>query len=36
MVTLHVVPDAESQPLQPSKMERKPGVTVRVTTVPPS
>jgi hypothetical protein len=32
--TVHVVPDVESQPLQLSKMERKPGVAVRVTTVP--
>src|SRR5258708_24019529 len=34
MVTLQVVPEAESQPFQPLKRERKPGVAVRVTTVP--
>ena len=34
MVTLHVVPEAASQPLQPVKMERKAGVAVRVTTAP--
>ena len=33
MVTLQVVPESVSQPLQPVKMERKPGVAVRVTTV---
>jgi len=33
-VTVQVVPDAESQPLQPLKMERRSGVTVRVTMVP--
>src|SRR5437870_13621935 len=34
MVTIQVVPETASQPLQPLKMERKPGVAVRVTTVP--
>src|SRR2546425_209617 len=34
MVTVQVVPDAESQPLQPLKMARRSGVTSRVTTVP--
>jgi hypothetical protein len=34
MVTLQVVPEAESHPLQPLKRERKLGVAVRVTTVP--
>src|SRR2546428_790190 len=34
MVTVQVVPESVSQPLQPVKMERKPGVAVRVTTVP--
>jgi hypothetical protein len=34
MVTVQVVPEAESQPLQPLKRERRPGVAVRVTTVP--
>src|SRR5260370_42480588 len=34
MVTVQVVPEAESQPFQPLKRERKPGVAVRVTTVP--
>ena len=33
MVTVQVVPESASQPLQPVKMERKPGVAVRVTTV---
>ena len=32
--TVHVMPDVESQPLQLSKMESKPGVAVSVTTVP--
>jgi hypothetical protein len=34
MFTVQVVPEAASQPLQPVKRERKPGVAVRVTTVP--
>ena len=35
MVTLQVVPETASQPLQPVKMERRPtGVAVRVTVVP--
>jgi hypothetical protein len=34
MVTVQVVPKSVSQPLQPVKIERKPGVAVRVTTVP--
>ena len=34
MVTVQVVPFAVSQPFQPVKMERKPGVAVSVTTVP--
>src|SRR5437868_6163410 len=34
MVTVQVVPEAESHPLHPLKMESKSGVTVRVTTVP--
>ena len=34
MVTVQVVPEAESQPLQPLKSERRSGVAVRVTTVP--
>ena len=34
MVTVQVVPETVSQSLQPVKMERKPGVAVRVTTVP--
>jgi hypothetical protein len=34
MVTVQVVPDTASQPLQPLKMERKSGVAVRVTSVP--
>jgi hypothetical protein len=34
MVTVQVVPEAVSQPLQPSKMESKSGVALRVTTVP--
>jgi len=34
MVTVQVVPETVSQPLQPLKTERKPGVAVRVTTVP--
>jgi hypothetical protein len=33
MVTVQVVPDTASQPLQPLKMERRPGVALRVTTV---
>src|SRR3989449_9874674 len=35
MITVQVVPEAVSQPVQPVKMERRPvGVAVRVTTVP--
>jgi hypothetical protein len=34
MVTVQVVPFVASQPSQPVKMERKPGVAVSVTTVP--
>ena len=34
MVTVQVVPEAVSQPLQPLNMEPKAGVAVRVTTVP--
>jgi len=34
MVTVQVVPFTVSQPFQPVKMERKPGVAVSVTTVP--
>jgi hypothetical protein len=34
MVTAQVSPETESQPLQPSKLESKKGVTLRVTTVP--
>jgi hypothetical protein len=34
MVTVHVVPETVSHPVQPLKMERKSGVAVRVTTVP--
>jgi len=34
MVTVQVVPFAVSQPCQPVKMERKPGVAVSVTTLP--
>jgi len=34
MVTVQVVPETASQPFQPTKAERKSGVTVRVTTVP--
>jgi hypothetical protein len=34
MVTVQLVPFAVSQPFQPVKMERKPGVAVSVTTVP--
>ena len=33
-VTVQVVPEAESQPFQPLKIESKSGVSVRVTTVP--
>src|SRR5438067_2857783 len=35
MVTVQVVPFVASQPSQPVKIERKPGVAVSVTTVPP-
>ena len=34
MVTVQVVPEAESQSVHPSKMETRSGVAVRVTTVP--
>ena len=34
MVTVQVVPEAVSQPLQPVKREPKAGVAVRVTIVP--
>jgi hypothetical protein len=34
MVTVQVVPENESQPLQPLKRERESGLAVRVTTVP--
>ena len=34
MVTVQVVPFVASQPSQPVKTERKPGVAVSVTTVP--
>ena len=34
MVTVQVVPEAESQPFQPLKSESKSGVAVSVTTVP--
>ena len=34
MVTVQVAPEAVSQPLQPVKMEKGPGVAVRVTIVP--
>jgi hypothetical protein len=34
MVTVQVVPFAVSQPFQPVKMERKPGLAVRITTLP--
>jgi hypothetical protein len=34
MVTLQVLPEVESQPLQPLKVERKAGEAVSVTTVP--
>src|SRR5439155_27364204 len=34
MVTVQVVPETASQPLQPAKSEPKPGVAVRVTAVP--
>ncbi len=33
-VRVHVVPEAESQPLQPSNTESTAGVAVSVTTVP--
>lgn len=33
-VTVQVVPEAESHPLHPAKVERKDGLAVRVTTVP--
>jgi len=35
MFTVQVVPETESQPFQPVKVERKAGVARRVTTVPP-
>ena len=34
IVTVQVVPENESQPSQPVKVERKAGVARRVTTVP--
>jgi hypothetical protein len=34
MVTVQVVPETVSQPLQPLKMERKLSETLSVTTVP--
>lgn len=34
MVTVQVLPETESHPLQPLKVERKAGVAVRTTTVP--
>ncbi|HLQ22813.1 MAG TPA: hypothetical protein VK132_06395 [Gemmatimonadales bacterium] len=34
MPTVQVVPETESQPLQPLKMESSPGETSSVTTVP--
>ena len=34
MVTLQVVPETASQPLQKAKVEPEAGVAVRVTTVP--
>jgi len=34
MVTVQVVPETASQPLQPLKRERKSGVALSVTTVP--
>jgi hypothetical protein len=34
MVTVQVAPETASQPFQLAKAERKPGVAVRVTTVP--
>jgi len=34
MVKEQVVPEKESQPLQPLKVERRSGFAVRVTTVP--
>ena len=34
MVTVQVVSETASQPLQPMKMERRFGVAVRVTVVP--
>ena len=36
MVTVQVVPETESQPLQPVSMEPAPGAAVKVTTVPRS
>ena len=34
MVTVQVLPEAVSQPLQPMNMDKGPGVAVRVTIVP--
>jgi len=34
MPTVQVVPETESQPVQPLKMESRSGLAVRVTTVP--
>jgi hypothetical protein len=34
MVTVQVVPETASQPVQPLKTERREGEAVRVTTVP--
>jgi len=34
MVTVQVVPETASHPLQPLKMERRSSLTVRVTVVP--
>jgi hypothetical protein len=34
IVTVQVLPETESQPLQPVKRARKPACAVRVTTVP--
>ena len=36
MVTVHVVPETLSQPIQPKKVEPLAGVAVSVTLVPPS
>jgi hypothetical protein len=34
IVTVHLLPETESQPVQPKKVMSKSGVAVRVTTVP--